>query len=437
MQKYSVWDAFFWDFEYTTGTIATIAYIVMFGTSLEYVRRNYFEVFYYSHVLFLIIAIVFTCLHYPTCFAFYIPAVLLWLADRVVRAYHSWVMKSSFVHVEEVAPQTCRQEGIVRILFENKLLKSFKPGQYVFAAMILNGRKLWEYANWHPFTISEVFHVNQETIKTEELGIGTADESTKLISQKISSYSSIQDNSVSDSLRRRKPTSFAIDRNTKTVASIHIKALGTKTRDLLEASASSSGKVSNNNIEVFIDGMYGPHLPYQDYSVLALFAAGIGVTPAMSIIQDVLDKRSRGVPTTITNHIYLSWAIRVTGKFLLFLLSTTWLDKLFIDEIDPFVDMFRYWEKQVQDSLLPIQLQVSIYVTRMKEGHHDINELGPFKVVYGQRPQPNIVMDMVKTLHSKQHRVWAHVCGSTVFTRTVINEAVRCDFDVHHETFEF
>jgi predicted ferric reductase len=309
LHKYSVWDAFFWDFEYTTGSIATFAYIIMFGTSLEYIRRNYFEVFYYSHVLFLIIAIIFTCLHYPTCFAFYIPAVLLWLADRVVRTYQSWIIKSSFVHVDEVAPQTATQEGIVRILFESKLLQNFKPGQYVFAAMVLNGRKLWEYANWHPFTISEVFRVNQSTVNTEERVIGTVDESTKLISQQTPCYSSIQNDGLSDSLRRRRPVSFAADQNTKTVASIHIKALGTKTRDLLEASKTKS------DIEVYIDGMYGPHLPYQDYSVLALFAAGIGATPAMSIIQDVVDKRSSGVRTMVTNHIYLSWAIRVTGKY--------------------------------------------------------------------------------------------------------------------------
>jgi predicted ferric reductase len=286
----------------------------MFGTSLQYVRRNYFEAFYYSHVIFLIFAIVFTCLHYPTCFAFYIPAVLLWLADRVVRTYRSWAIRSSFIRVDEVAPQTATQEGIVRILFESQLLKNFKPGQYVFAAIVLNGRKLWEYANWHPFTISEVFHVNQTTINAEEGIIGTVDESTKLISQQTTSYSGTRNDCLSDSLRRRRPDSFATDQNTKAVASIHVKALGTKTRDLLEASASSS----KSNIEVYIDGMYGPHLPYQDYSVLALFAAGIGATPAMSIIQDVIDKRSSGVRTTITDHIYLSWAIRVTGKFFLF-----------------------------------------------------------------------------------------------------------------------
>jgi hypothetical protein len=101
------------------------------------------------------------------------------------------------------------------------------------------------------------------------------------------------------------------------------------------------------------------------------------------------------------------------------------------------MDMFKYWTEQIHDAVLPIQLHITVYVTRMKQGYHAIEKLQSFKLVYGQRPQVDIEMDSIKALHEKQRRVWAHVCGSTAFTRTVINEAVRCEFDIHHETFEF
>lgn len=312
MEQHRIFDAFFKDWEYITGTIATVAFLLMFLTSLEYIRRNHFEVFYYSHIILVIISIIFTCWHYNTCFAFFLPPALLWVADRVVRTYKSWVTKATHIQVDQVAPQTAKQEGIVRIIFANKMLKNFKPGQYVFAAMVLNGRKLWEYGNWHPFTISEIFRsshtgVGQE-IEERIVESGITDETTKLLQKDQQSYSSVCSiDSLPDTLHRRRK--FTGTQDDTTMASFHIKALGTKTRDLLNFSS-----VNSKNLQIYIDGLYGPQLPFQDYPILALFATGIGATPAMSIVQDVLEKRSNGVRTVTTNHIYLTWAIRVTGR---------------------------------------------------------------------------------------------------------------------------
>jgi PIN domain nuclease of toxin-antitoxin system len=108
-----------------------------------------------------------------------------------------------------------------------------------------------------------------------------------------------------------------------------------------------------------------------------------------------------------------------------------------IDEIDPFMNMFRHWEDLVHSAILPIQFSVSVYVTRMKQGQHELNRLPSFSLFFGERPDVSVEMDKIKITHAPHHRVWAHVCGSTPFTRTVINEAVEHDFDIHHETFEF
>jgi hypothetical protein len=45
-------------------------------------------------------------------------------------------------------------------------------------------------------------------------------------------------------------------------------------------------------------------------------------------------------------------------------------------------------------------------------------------------------MDKIKTVNANR-RVWAHACGSMLFTRTVVNEAIRHKFHAHNETFEF
>jgi ferredoxin-NADP reductase len=47
---------------------------------------------------------------------------------------------------------------------------------------------------------------------------------------------------------------------------------------------------------------------------MALFGAGIGITPALAIVKDVVERRADGVRTVAVEHIYLTWAIRASGN---------------------------------------------------------------------------------------------------------------------------
>ena len=109
----------------------------------------------------------------------------------------------------------------------------------------------------------------------------------------------------------------------------------------------------------------------------------------------------------------------------------------FLDEIDPFMNMFSQWSQQVQSAVLPVELYVKIYATRMKQQDHSVQQLPNFTLSFGDRPQVGHEMSMVKASHTQNLKTWVHVCGSVAFTRTVINEAVEAGFDVHHEVFEF
>ncbi|KAG2230323.1 hypothetical protein INT48_002748 [Thamnidium elegans] len=411
-------DALFLDQEQTSGAIAMFGFLIMFATSLEYIRRNYFEIFYYCHVIFMLVGVCFACWHEPTCFAFFIPALILWFADRVIRSYSSWCLKTTSARVDQVVSNTSTQEGIVRVLFSNKNMNTFKPGQYVFVSIARTGRKLWKYANWHPYTISEVFRVNNHTDSyIDERMIDSAtntikDGKTERI-ENVSPDSFLDIDSLSDtnSLRRRA-NPLPSDKSVTTVGTFHIKALGNKTRDLVKRSA------ANEQLRVIVDGPYGPCLDYQDFQVLALFSTGIGITPSLAIIKDVLQRRCNGVRTVAVEHIYLTWAIKSTV------------------EIPPFMDMFVYWTELVKNSTQSIYFTANIYVTREHEGPNIFEDLVGFNVIYGQRPKVNIEMDKIKTVNANR-RVWAHACGSALFTKTVINEAVCRHFHVHNETFEF
>lgn len=100
------------------------------------------------------------------------------------------------------------------------------------------------------------------------------------------------------------------------------------------------------------------------------------------------------------------------------------------------MDMFSYWADKAKNAIQPIKLHVTVYVTRMNEGPNYFEGMEGFNVIYGKRPDIAADMDKIKATNSRQ-TVWAHACGSFLFTRTVINEAIRHDFDVHNETFEF
>ncbi|CAO3684590.1 unnamed protein product [Rhizopus stolonifer] len=402
-KKYIVKDALFRNLEQTSGTIAMLGFLLMFVTSIGYIRRHFFEIFYYSHIIGVIVAIIFSCIHETTCFAYFIPATILWVFDRAVRSYQSWVVKTTSVRVDEVAATSSSQEGIFRVLFEYSGMANFKPGQYVFVSMARQGSKLLGYANWHPFTISEVFRFN----KANDSGI-----EERIVDSEEKNKGASEINSLSDTSSLRRRANITGSEVTSTMASIHVKALGNYTEKILSAAA------RNEPITVAVDGPFGPQLQYQDYPVIALFGTGIGITPAMAIVKDCVERRSSGVRTVSTENIYLSWAVRSS------------------EEILPFMDMFTYWHDKISKAILPIHFNFTIHVTRMQQGPDYFETMHNFNIVYGCRPDISESLEKVKTLSPRQ-RVWVHACGPDAFTKTVVNEAVSRHFSAHNETFEF
>lgn len=307
--------------EQGTGTIAMIGFLILFVTSFEFIRRNYFEVFYYSHIVGIIIAIIASCWHEAGCFYYFIPTVLLWFFDRCWRSYQSWFTPTKLVQVDPVAgnPSTASKspEGITRVLFEYKRLKQYQPGQYFFLTLVNKTRnRFWNYANWHPMTLSEVFPARDDPLTTKDNGDaqlnekiavedaavgGGGDKKTQDDAGSTGNSSGSGGSSFVSNLRRRNMH--------EDMGSFHMKALGGYTRDLLLESA------GNEEFEFRMDGPYGPRLEYQDYKVMALFAAGIGVTPALTLVKDCVERRAAGVHTVITEKVHLVWALRTIGKY--------------------------------------------------------------------------------------------------------------------------
>jgi predicted ferric reductase len=301
-----VYASLFYNYEIQTGTIATLGYIILYITSFETIRRRYFEFFYYSHIFGILLSTAGAFAHEYGDMAILAPGVFLWLVDRGFRYYNSHHQKTVTVAVEANEKQT-----FTRILFQKEgLEKSFIPGQYVFVAIRQSKgiRRMFESLNWHPFTISEIMTTSGqqqhekilETGKVSEVVDGLQDEKFNQTPTKVLSTQTPTLSSQNDSEDTAVSSGFA---------SIHIKGTGNMTKRLF-----STSQVNGEQIQLKVDGPFGANsLYFQDYETVVFVSAGVGVTPSLSILKDLVEKRSKGYATVRTRTIHFVWSIREIG----------------------------------------------------------------------------------------------------------------------------
>lgn len=259
--NYNFWDIFFYTDEWTSGTLSLLGFAILFATSVNYIRRHHFRLFYYSHIFGYLLGIIFAFLHEVTCIYFFVPPVMLWILDRVLRSYNSWYQPIKLLSLEQY------HQKIVHATFEYGRIGLFRPGQYVFTTFLNKPKSIWEqYTDWYPMTVSDVFS-----------------------KEKTGNYKTAND--------KNAPIAAA--------ASIYIKALGDGTRKLMQS------VVQGQDLALRVDGPYGPHLHYRDYKVVALFAVGIGITPALTVLKDCIESSRR---RSCVQRTYMVWSVTHAGK---------------------------------------------------------------------------------------------------------------------------
>eukprot|EP00667_Euglena_gracilis_P006946 EG_transcript_7003 len=116
-----------WMYGVVWGTVsfALMAFITL--TSLEPIRRRFFELFYYTHFLGLP-AIAFACMHcYAQCYAI-IPSLVLYLIDKVIQLWSS-------VHTFQVQSVTPVAGGAQLVVQRKGATLRCDPGQYYFLTL--------------------------------------------------------------------------------------------------------------------------------------------------------------------------------------------------------------------------------------------------------------------------------------------------------------
>ncbi|XP_070616246.1 NADPH oxidase 1 [Erythrolamprus reginae] len=272
-----------------TGVIITLALILMITSSMEQIRRSYFEVFWYTHHLFVVYFAGLVihgiaglvrgqtpeslkkhdpeeCAHHPSRWGqngshHHYCAVPEF--GSIPAESWKWVLAPLILYAFERALRiwrSCQKVVITKVIMhpsrvlEIQMCKagfSMEIGQYVF----LNCPAI-SYLEWHPFTL---------TSAPEE-----------------------------------------------DFFSVHIRVAGDWTETLIDTLQQPNPPMPR----MMVDGPFGT--ASEDvfrYEVAMLVGAGIGVTPFASVLKSIWYKFQRGDQELQTRKIYFYWICRETGSF--------------------------------------------------------------------------------------------------------------------------
>ncbi|KAG0480586.1 hypothetical protein HPP92_011444 [Vanilla planifolia] len=233
------------------GVISLAAGLLMWVTSLRPVRRAYFELFFYTHQLY-VIFIVFLALHVGDfIFSYAAGAIFLFVLDRFLRFCQSRT-------TVDVVSAVCRPCGIVELVLSKPPALQYNALSFIFIQV----REL-SWLQWHPFSVSSspLDGKHHMSILIKVLGKWTAQ----------------LKNIISEQPQKDLQSKF-------------------------------------NGISASIEGPYGHEMPYHlMYENLILVAGGIGISPFFAILSDILHLTGEGRPC-IPKNILVIWAVKKSAE---------------------------------------------------------------------------------------------------------------------------
>lgn len=168
---------------FPTGVLLLLSISIMFACSLPFVRRSgHFEVFYFSHLLYIVY---FGCLifHAPACYKWTAVPLSLFLFELVFRLFSLCVQMSR--PASTLLHALILPSRVTALVIKTPDRFKFTPGDWVFVKIPTVAK-----FEWHPFTISSAPEENNAfTLHIRAVG-GWTRRLHQLISQQQTSSTS-------------------------------------------------------------------------------------------------------------------------------------------------------------------------------------------------------------------------------------------------------
>ncbi|CAM1501779.1 Fc.00g037630.m01.CDS01 [Cosmosporella sp. VM-42] len=333
-----------------SGTVGTVAMVILLLQAISPVRHAFYETFLNVHIILAFITFVCTWVHCATAelpgglpqLSWIMAIMALWFADRLARMirllYVNWSDKGFTDAFCERMPG-----DVTRVTLTLPRYVDVKPGTHAYL-------RFWGVNPWesHPFSIAWVDH--------------TADSSLPVL---------------------EKDTLSEIDKSRmKTSVSFIIGAQTGMTRKLFEMVNESSRTV---RIKAAMEGPYAGHHSLDSYGHAVLFAGSTGITHQMSYIRHILNGYNDG--TVSTRRLTLVWIIREYESL--------------------------EWVRPYMDTILRIPnrkdiLRIQIFVTRPNNPRDITSASATVRMFPGR---PNIPLLLQKEVQEQVGAMCVSVCG--------------------------
>ncbi|XP_059715534.1 NADPH oxidase 1 isoform X5 [Haemorhous mexicanus] len=268
-----------------TGVIITLALILMVTSSTEFIRRNYFELFWYTHHLFLI-----------------------YFAGLVIHGIAGLVRGQTEQSMAEVHPYHCaeyltqREQNCTHRCCKDPEFGSIpaESWKWVLAPIILYvfERILRVWRAQQKVVVKKVVMHPARVLELQMQKKGFCMEVGQYIFVNCPAISTLEWHPFT--LTSAPEEDFF---------SIHIRAAGDWTERLIDIFQLETPRVQ-------VDGPFGTASEdVFQYKVAMLVGAGIGVTPFASILKSIWYKFQQADQTLKTKKIYFYWLCRDTGAF--------------------------------------------------------------------------------------------------------------------------
>ncbi|CZS91862.1 uncharacterized protein RAG0_02410 [Rhynchosporium agropyri] len=345
--------SYFWN-----GVLATIFMVFILVASVYPLRRNFYEIFLWLHII-LSILILLTIHVVPfRNYALYIyPCVIIWLFDRLLRILRILSFNPRFWDTKATIAYSPDSNIVHMSVPYSKAWMKPRPGGFYYV-YFLSADRWWQWRGWesHPFTLAY-----STPLETEDGVLRTTNSHSPSMSlgtinppSRVGSPISQSHNIESASLLPPSPFPSAETAPPATLNFLIRPYDGFTSR--LRASALRSG-TSGTRQRVLIEGPYGETQPFRKYRNVLFVVGGTGIAVPMSYLRGLASfEQSDGDGTrnqwnddVRTRRIRIMWAVR----------EETLLDELLEGNMEAILG-----SRSDVDEALEEKLKIRAFITR-------------------------------------------------------------------------